>query len=183
MSDVQHAASCLLSGGVIAHATEGVWGFACDPNSDSAIERILKIKGRKADKGMLLLADSATVFEPALNRVSLEVRQRVIDSWPGHITWLLPGEAYPVLIRGSHRTVACRVPDHEQARHICSAFGNAIVSTSLNRTGGSPIVEFSDALRQFEGDVDFIVPGQTSGYLGPSQIRGLDGSMIRSALT
>ena len=55
MTDVVNAAVCLKAGGVIAHATEGVWGLACDPFNRKAVDRILTIKGREAAKGMLLI--------------------------------------------------------------------------------------------------------------------------------
>ena len=53
--DLVNAAQIIRAGGVVAHATEGVWGLACRPDCDSAIEKILKIKGRDDRKGFLLL--------------------------------------------------------------------------------------------------------------------------------
>ena len=168
--------------GIIAHATEGVWGFACDPHNKGAIDRILQIKGREAGKGMLLIAASATVFEPALGQLSKAVKSQVLESWPGHVTWLLPGEFYPETVRGKHATVACRVPDHIQARNIAAAFGGALLSTSLNLSGGRPILDYADAVENFKQHVDLVVPGQTAGYRGASAIRDLDGLIIREAV-
>ena len=42
------AAGVILSGGVILHATEGVWGLACDPFSEAAVRRISSMKRRQA---------------------------------------------------------------------------------------------------------------------------------------
>ena len=181
MTDVNNAAVCLKAGGVIAHATEGVWGFACDPFNREAVDRILTIKGREAAKGMLLIGASSDVFENALTAMEPDLRARVEASWPGHVTWLLPGDDYPQSIRGQHPTVACRVPDHAQAREIAAAFGGPLVSTSLNRAGETPVLSYAHAQAQFATELDLVVPGQTSGYTGASAIIDLDGTVIREA--
>lgn len=178
---VAEAAVCLQLGGVIAHATEGVWGLACDPNNTRAVERILAIKGREAAKGMLLIGACATAFDEALAALAEPVRAQVLASWPGHVTWLLPGLAYPQTVKGGHSTIACRVPDHHQARQIAAAFGGPMVSTSLNRAGGMPVLSFVQATDEFACEVDLVVPGQTSGYTGASAIINLDGTVVREA--
>lgn len=182
MTDVDNAAACLKAGGVIAHATEGVWGLACDPFNPMAVDRILSIKGREAAKGMLLIGAASHAFAEALIDMDPDLRARVEASWPGHVTWLLPGEAYPQSIRGQHPTVACRVPDHSQAREIAAAFGGPLVSTSLNRAGETPVRQYAQAQAQFGTEVDLVVPGQTAGYTGASAIIDLDGTVIREAV-
>ena len=181
MNDVDSAAACLRSGGVIAHATEGVWGLACDPHNDEAIERILAIKGRESAKGLLLIASATADFDAALQELAPKVRAQVMASWPGHVTWLLPGDAYSQFIKGQHSNVACRVPDHAQAREIAAAFGGPMVSTSLNRAGEPPVQDYERALAQFLELVDMVVPGQTSGYAGASAIFDISGAVIRGA--
>lgn len=181
MNDIDNAAACLQSGGVIAHATEGVWGLACDPFNDDAVSRILAIKGRDAAKGMLLIGGSPTDFHAALEELAPGIMAQVLASWPGHVTWLLPGDAFPQSIKGQHSTIACRVPDHAQARDIATAFGGPMVSTSLNRAGEPAVQSHAQATAQFEGVVDLVVRGKTSGYIGASAIIGLDGAVIREA--
>lgn len=179
MTPIDDAVTCLLAGGVIAHATEGVWGLACDPNNLTAVHRIIALKGRDAEKGLLLIGASADAFALALEAIEPEFRARVVGSWPGHVTWLLPGDEYPQTVRGKHKTVACRVPDHAQARLIAGSFGGCLVSTSLNRAGEPPVTDYTQALETFGELVDFTVPGETSGYSGPSAIYQLDGSIVR----
>ncbi|MEP3562815.1 MAG: Sua5/YciO/YrdC/YwlC family protein, partial [Marinobacter sp.] len=48
----------VLSGGVIAYPTEAVWGLGCDPWNLQAVERILELKQRPMEKGMILVASS-----------------------------------------------------------------------------------------------------------------------------
>ena len=181
MNEIDNAAACLQSGGVIAHATEGVWGLACDPYNDDAVRRVLAIKGREAAKGMLLIGGGPTDFQAALEELTPKIMAQVLASWPGHVTWLLPGDAFPQSIKGQHSTIACRVPDHAQARGIASAFGGPMVSTSLNRAGEPPVQSHAQAVAQFDSVVDVVVPGETQGYVGASAIIDIDGVVIREA--
>ena len=179
MQEIYAAAQKLSSGGVVAHATEGVWGFAADPNNEQVLLRILGLKQRSADKGLLLLAAHADEFGPALERVPADVRHRVRSSWPGHITWVLPNPGYNDLVTGGRDTVACRVPAHEQARQLAAAFGGPIVSTSLNRSGQAPILSYPDAQAEFGSEVDWVLEGETAGASGPSKILQANGQVLR----
>ena len=76
MQAIYAAAQKLSLGGVVAHATEGVWGLAADPNNEAALLRILELKQRTADKGLLLLAADADEFAAALDLVASEVKRR-----------------------------------------------------------------------------------------------------------
>ena len=183
MLPLQYAVRALQRGGVVAHATEGVWGFAADPDNCDALRRILTLKQRTADKGLLLLAADAGVFAPALALVSPHTRQRVQSSWPGHVTWVLPNPGFNELVTGGRDTVACRVPDHTQARQLAAAFGGAIVSTSLNKAGEAAILDFAGAQAQFGNEVDVVLPGETSGAIGPSKILQADGTALREHAT
>src|SRR3546814_11699547 len=52
------AAATLHAGGVIAYPTEAVWGLGCDPFDEAAVLRVLAIKQRPVDKGLILVAAS-----------------------------------------------------------------------------------------------------------------------------
>ena len=179
MQAIYAAAQKLSLGGVVAHATEGVWGFAADPNNEQALLRILCMKQRSADKGLLLLAARADEFAAALDLVALDVKHRVQSSWPGHITWVLPNPGYNEIVTGGRDTVACRVPAHEQARQLAEIFGGPIVSTSLNRAGQVPILSYADAQAEFGSEVDWVLEGETTGASGPSKILQADGQILR----
>ena len=60
MVTADKAAEILLSGGVIAYPTEGVFGLGCLPQIPSAVERLLTIKQRDPSKGLILIAARAT---------------------------------------------------------------------------------------------------------------------------
>jgi L-threonylcarbamoyladenylate synthase len=173
------AAGVLRNGGVVLHATEGVWGFSCDPMSAAGVHKILALKGRAANKGFILIAADANEFAAALAQLAPQHRQHVLASWPGAHTWILPDDHYPPVIRGFRDTVACRVPGHAQARALCAAFGGVLVSTSANQSGQPAISSYALARATFAEAVDYFLPGEVDNPGVPSTIHGLDGEILR----
>ncbi len=178
-ADVESAAAALAGGGVVLHATEGVWGFACDPFCAGAIDRIFELKNRPASKGLVLIGADASVFDAQLAAVDADHAAAVRASWPGHHTWVLPDTSYPEVVRGGRDTVACRVPGHAQARALCRAFGGALISTSANLSGEPPIIESEIARRDFGALVDVFLPGEVGDAGRASTIHDLDGKILR----
>jgi len=133
---LRRAARMLTAGGVIAYPTEAVYGLGCDPLDAQAVTRLLAIKRRPVEKGLILIASRFDQLGPYVQPLTAAIRQRLDESWPGPNTWLLPADpATPRWIRGDHRTIAVRVTAHPLAAALCEAFGGAIVSTSANPAG------------------------------------------------
>ncbi len=174
------AVQVMRDGGVICHACEGVWGFACDPFNESAVQRILSIKHRSQSKGLIVIAHVASQFEPELSRL-LPVRRAAVEaSWPGRTTWLLPTNRFPTWIVGDFDSVAARVPGHAQARALAALFKRPMVSTSANVANEAPCLHESEARTRFGDAVDCTVSGTINQEIGPSNIfDALTGDQIR----
>ena len=178
--DVAVAAQILRDGGLVLHATEGVWGFACDPEQQTALARLLELKARDQRKGLILIAGSSEWFQAHL--VGLAHKQQVLATWPGPHTWVLPNrDKYSDLVTGGRATVACRVPGHTQARDLCAAFGGTLISTSANVSGEAPVLEFEVGCRAFGEHVDCILTGSVNNPGQPSTIHGLEGEILRGS--
>ena len=87
---LREAVHTLQGGGVIAHATEGVWGLACDPNDMAAVVRVLHLKDRAVAKGLLLLGHDGQAFAPELAALSYTDTAQVEAAWPGATTFVGP---------------------------------------------------------------------------------------------
>ena len=181
------AVRCLRRGGLVLHATEGVWGFACDPFDSVAVERLLQVKGRVAAKGFIVIGAGSECFEPELAEVDPAAREDIAASWPGAVTWILPNSRFPTWITGGRDTVAARVPGHPQARALCRAFGRPLVSSSANRGGRPParrriqaralLTDLTHGNGATWSDVH-LLPGETLGRQRPSDLRTLSGRTI-----
>jgi L-threonylcarbamoyladenylate synthase len=180
------ARRALMQGGIVLHATEGVWGLACDALDARAVRSLLAVKGRAGAKGLIVIGHDAACFEEELCRLDPQTRQRVRDSWPGPVTWVLPNHRFPLWVTGGHDTVAVRVPGHPQARALARSFGGPLVSTSANRAG-FPSARTALAARRWLRSLDragraapiHFLPGETLGRRGPSEIRTLAGERLR----
>ena len=157
-------------GGVIAYPTEGVFGLGCDPRNERAVVEILALKGRPAAKGLILIAAD---FDQLLTFVSPPpgaVLERILASWPGPVTWILPAApGLPAWLTGGRPTLACRVTDHPIAARLCRAFGRPLVSTSANPTGRPPARSLLQ-VRWYFGRRVLAIPGPLGGLEGPTPI-------------
>ena len=60
---LHQAIRCIRAGGVIAYPTEAVWGLGCDPTNEESVQRILELKSRPENKGLVLVGSSLQQFE------------------------------------------------------------------------------------------------------------------------
>ena len=176
---IQQAAKVLIDGGVVAYPTEGVFGLGCMPHNRDAVSRILHIKRRPIEKGLILVASTP---EQLRGWISPEYIITFPEPDPGApITWIVKaGDKCTPAITGSNDGVAVRLTTHDTAQALCNAVTSALVSTSANLSGEPAVAnqeDLSDALLE---QVDFVVPGACGPAAGPSEIRRLhDGSVLR----
>lgn len=161
----------LAAGGVIAYPTEAVFGLGCDPDNVAAIQRILELKGRPADKGLILIAAEFEQLLPYLDVSGLANLNKLLKTWPGPTTWLIRArKTVPFWIRGAHESIAVRVTGHPIAAQLSREFGKPLVSTSANPSGLPP-ARSALKTRLYFGQADlFIVKGKVGGERKPSPI-------------
>ena len=181
--NIQQAVDVLKQGGVIAYPTEAVFGLGCDPNNQQAIKRIIGLKGRDAGKGLILIAASFEQLEPFIAELPLEIKNKLLTSWPGPVTWIVPAKkTSSTLLRGAHSTLAVRVTKHVLVQQVCNGFGGAIVSTSANPAGQVAARSAKEVENYFKKELDYILEGDTGGLDKPTEIRdAITGQVIRSA--
>lgn len=171
---LQLAAGVLHAGGVVACPTEAVWGLSCDPFDRAAVSRLLSLKQRPVEKGLILVAADMAQLQFLLHDLTDAQRKKLEASWPGPISWLVPHHGrVPEWVHGEHDTVAVRVSGHPVVAALCRAWGGPLVSTSANPGGSQPARELFQVVRYFGDHLDGIVPGATGGSDRPSVIRDL----------
>ncbi len=183
-SDLRDAVRMLRDGGVIAYPTEAVWGLGCDPFNEAAVVRLLRIKQRPVDKGLILIAGALAQLDELIdwNALPEERREAVLASWPGPHTWVVPATArVPRVVTGDHASVAVRLTAHAEVVALCGAFGGPLVSTSANRAG-HPAATRCDGLDPILlAQIDAVLAGEVGGRPTPSTIRdALTGATLRA---
>ncbi len=157
---------------MIAYPTEAVFGLGCDPLNPEAVRRVLDLKKRRIDKGLILIASTLPQLHPFIRPLDARIRQALTDSWPGPVTWAVPASAdCPDWLTGGKSTLAVRVSAHPVCRALCERWGGPLVSTSANASGNPPIRKRELLWKHFGTLIDYIVPGELGELKNPTEIR------------
>ncbi len=167
------AAAAVRQGDVLAYPTEAVWGLGCDPFNASACEKILALKRRSVQKGLILVAADISQVEFLLEGLSDAHLAKLRHSWPGPNTWLIPHHGrVPFWVSGRYNSVAVRVSSHPVVQALCRAAGGPLISTSANPQGRTP-ARYAFQVRRYFGAELVYVPGRVDRAARPSVIRDL----------
>lgn len=170
---------------VIAYPTEAVFGLGCDPLSLTAVRQILAIKGREADKGLILIASHQGQLEPFMARCLPQWQRQFDQYWPGHVTFIVPASSMlspdiSAVLTGGRDTIAVRVSNHPVVKMLCDRCGSALVSTSANLSGRPPLKTAAEVRGEFAEQLAAVVDADCGDQQKPSRIIDItDGKIIR----
>lgn len=170
------AATIVRNGGLVVIPTDTVYGIACDPRSQAAIDRIYELKQRPRFKALqVLLADVDQLAQlgldlPApLNRLAAT---------------FLPGAFSPIAIAcegcdlntlsvprdGGPATQGIRVPNSAVTLRILNATG-PLAASSANRSGDESAQSVDEARAAFGDAVDlYLDGGPTPGHVSSTVV-------------
>ena len=183
-NQIELAVKVLQQGGTIAYPTEAVFGLGCDPKNISAVKKLLEIKTRTKEKGLILVAVNFEQLKEYIQPLEKDIEKKLHDSWldsANAITWLTPvNETISDYLKGKFDTLAIRVSHHPMVKEICEKFGGAIVSTSANISTQEAARTSGQVKQIFQNKIDFVVEGETDINAQPSEIRdALTDTIIR----
>ncbi|WP_133405438.1 L-threonylcarbamoyladenylate synthase [Parashewanella tropica] len=161
------------AGGIIAYPTEGVYGLGCDPDNVDSIERLLQIKQRPWEKGLIIVASDFAQLDDYVDFTQLSTDQieKVKSHWPGAVTQIMPAHAsVSPKLRGQFDTIAVRISAHPTVIELCNSLGKPLVSTSANIAGEPPAMSGEEIEAQFSEQVDALIEGELGGRKQPSTI-------------
>lgn len=167
------AVEAYQQGGIIAYPTEAVFGLGCDPDNSSAIEKLLALKNRPQEKGLILLAADYSQLLPYLDDSSLskEALALLLAKWPDGITQVFPkNKNTSAWLTGKFDSIAVRVTSQPDVVRLCNQVNKPIVSTSANLSGDEPARKWQDIPTALAEKIDFIIQGNTLGFSQPSTI-------------
>ena len=101
-TSIEDCIAAVRKGGVIAYPTEGVWGVGCDPRDEAAVMRLLALKQREVDKGLILVAANEAQLAGYIDLSALDAEaiDAIRAGWPGPNTWIVPAapDAPPLVV-------------------------------------------------------------------------------------
>ena len=143
----------IKDGQVIIFPTDTVYGMGAKVTDDAALERMMHIKRRSANKTFAVLCDSMAQIEE-LAYVDERARIIIDNFMPGALTLILKSKL-------SHRnlaikdTIGVRIPNHEFALKLLRENG-PLATTSVNISKEMPLNDYESIVFRFNDMVDYI---------------------------
>jgi len=160
LHDVTQAATILQRGGVVAFATETVYGLGGNALDVHAVARIFAAKERPHFDPLIVHLAEITDLDRVVSCVPPIARKLIDRFWPGPLTLVLPKQpAVPDLVTAGLPTVAVRLPAHPQARDLIRRSGVPVAAPSANPFGRISPTTAQHVLDFLSGKIDAVLEG------------------------
>lgn len=157
-SDVARVAleRCVGEGGVAIFPADTLYGLACDPLNDGAIDRIRSLKGRDAGKPAAVMYFSPLAMRELVSGLGERSRQAVADLLPGPVTLVVanPGGRYPLSSPDDPERLGVRLIEGPLAGTM-----TPILQTSANRSGAPAPRSFEEIDEEVLSAADLAIDG------------------------
>jgi L-threonylcarbamoyladenylate synthase len=159
--------SSISKGEVVLFPSDGIYGLACDPLNEEAVDRIHRIKGRDDGKSSAVM-----YFSPlAMRELIRDLGQRVGEAFgrllPGPVTLIVPNprHRYPLACREDPARLGVRVIQGPLSGARCPIF-----QTSANLSGEPAASTFAGIVPEVREEVDLAIDG--------GQLTGLPSTVV-----
>jgi L-threonylcarbamoyladenylate synthase len=166
------AARVLNGGGLVAFATETVYGLGGIATRADSVARIFAAKGRPAINPLIVHVASAEQARQCAGHWPERARRLASSFWPGPLTIIVPRSSQiPDSVTASKPTVALRVPAGRVALGLIEHVGLPLAAPSANRSNRLSPSRAAHVLADLEGRIDLILDS------GPTEL-GLESTVI-----
>ena len=175
------SAQVVQEGGVVLGPSDTIYGLSCLALHEAALDRLLRLKQRTSEKGILVLIPDLSWVRRLAQQMPKGIESLLNELWPGPLTVLLEARSeLPANLVGSSGKVALRWPRQPFLQQWLTEVGSPLVSTSANPSG-EPYCGDPRALRKlFQGRVDlFLEACPALEESPPSSIVDLSGATPR----
>lgn len=167
--DLQVAVNILKNGGLIAFATDTVFGLAALANHSEAVKKLIAIKQRPSNKPFPMMVSSLDHIETVASMTSRD--RKIITRWmPGALTLILnKKETYLDDQQKQFSSIGVRMPNDTWILELIQAVGPLLVP-SANISDEAPAKSFEEVYKVFNGKIEAIVVGKTKPEAVPSTV-------------
>lgn len=155
--EINKALEVLKSGGVILYPTDTIWGLGCDASNPEAVDKVLKIKNRPAEKSLIVLLDVDSKLQSYVTEIP-DVAYDLIEYAENPLTVIFSGakNLAPNVINADG-SVGIRIAKHDFCTPLIQRFRKPVVSTSANLSGQPSPKFFDDIAPGILEAVDYVV--------------------------
>jgi L-threonylcarbamoyladenylate synthase len=164
----------IWEGGVAIFPADTLYGLACDPLSETAVERIHRIKGRDEGRSSAVMYFSPLAMRELLAGLGPRAREAVGALLPGPVTLVVanPGRRYPLACREDPERLGVRLIEGSLKGMPLPVF-----QTSANPSGDAAPAAFEQIDPEIVDAADLAIDG---GELGGSPSTVIDVGEIDS---
>ena len=171
-TDVARAAALLSSGGLVAFATETVYGLGANALDAHAVAQIFEVKGRPRFDPLIVHVAELASLDRLVSSLPEKGRALIDRFWPGPLTLVLPKtEIVPDLVTAGLATVGVRMPAHPLALDFIKRAGTPVAAPSANLFGQVSPTTAQHVADQLGSRIDYILDG------GPCSV-GLESTVL-----
>jgi L-threonylcarbamoyladenylate synthase len=155
---LREAALVLSGGGLVAFATETVYGLGAVAINPAAVARIFKAKGRPSFNPLIVHVQGVGEAKLCTTQWPEAAGRLARQFWPGPLTLVLPRSTLiPDLVTAGRETVALRVPASSVALGLIEHAGQPLAAPSANRSNGVSPTRAEHVLADLDGRIDLIL--------------------------
>jgi len=146
----------IAAGDVVLFPSDGVYGLACDPMREDAIDRIHALKGRDARTPSAVMFFSPLAMREVVASLGPRTRDALGALLPGPVTLVVanPERRYPNACRDDPERLGLRLIEGPLAGARCAVF-----QTSANRSGEPAPSRFDDVAPAITAGADLAIDG------------------------
>ena len=174
------AAAVLARGGLVAFATETVYGLGAVATDPLAVARIFEAKGRPSFNPLIVHVDGVGQARPLVSSWPEIADRLAARFWPGPLTLVLPrSTSIPQVVTGGRETVALRVPAVPVARALIASAGQPLAAPSANRSNRLSPTRAEHVLADLDGRIELILDSGPTSLGLESTVLDLTSSPLR----
>ena len=160
-ADAATFSRCIAVGGVAVFPADTVYGLACEPDTDDAVDRLYRLKGRRPDKPAAVMFFQRDLALDAVPELGEHTRAAVEALLPGPFTLLLPNPArrFRLACGPDPGTLGLRVPALPPALAALEAVTWPVLQSSANRAGGPDARMLSQVPEPIRAGADLVLDG------------------------
>jgi L-threonylcarbamoyladenylate synthase len=168
-------------GELVAYPTETVYGLGADAFSEVALDLLLALKGRDAERGLSVLVPDANALARIAAPLPEAAARLAARFWPGPLTLVVPVTDARFARVATPYGVGFRCSPHPTAAALVRAFRHPVVSTSANKSGEPPAATAEEVERALGPDLP-ILGGEPASGLAPSTVVAISADGARTLL-
>ena len=158
-ADAETFSRCISVGGVAVFPADTVYGLACEPDLDDAVERLYALKGRRPDKPAAVMFFRRELALAALPELGPRTAAALEALLPGGVTLLLPNPARRFPLAGGGDVLGLRVPRLPPAVAALEAVRWPVLQSRANRAGGADARSLDAVPEPIRREADLVLDG------------------------